>query len=127
MSAKTGVRTAARIALALAMLAPAPAAAQDCSDFNTEAFFEAATAEQVRACLAAGADVGARTELGMTPLHWAAGSGTPEAIRALLDAGADAAAKTERGSTPFDVAKEHNAGKLEGTAEWWELNEGQYR
>ena len=47
-------------------------AVSSCEQWNTEEFFRTATVEDVTACLAAGADVAARTEDGHTPLHQAA-------------------------------------------------------
>ena len=70
--------------------APVP----DCEEWNTPEFFETATVEDVTACLAAGADVNARTEDGYTPLHHAAwGNVNAAVVEALLDAGANAAAR----------------------------------
>ena len=69
--------------------------------------FEAAkggTADEVKAALAAGADVGARTEGGWTPLHVAARNPNPAVIKALLEAGADPDARTEDGVTPLHSA-----------------------
>lgn len=46
-------------------------------------------AAQVRAAIAAGADVNAHGDKGVTPLEWAMLNRSPEAFRALLDAGAN--------------------------------------
>ena len=55
----------------------------------------------------AGADLKARTEDGLTPLHWAARfTDNPAVIAALVDAGADLKARTENGLTPWDYAKD---------------------
>ena len=50
--------------------------------------------------LAAGADPGARTDRGITPLHFAAMHGTPESVRELLAAGADPDARDRAGHGP---------------------------
>ena len=80
-----------------------PLAAQvGCDDWNTPAFFEAATAATVQDCLGAGADPNARTEFGRTPLHAAAAhSQTPETVTALVNAGADPNAHDGNGGTPL--------------------------
>ena len=75
----------------------------DCANWNSNEYFEAATAADVTDCLRSGADLEARTEDGLTPLqdgltplHWAArGNENPAVIAALLDAGADLKARTE--------------------------------
>ena len=83
-----------------------PLAAQvGCDDWNTPAFFEAATAATVQDCLGAGADPNARTEFGRTPLHAAAAhSQTPETVTALVNAGADPNAHDGNGGTPLHRA-----------------------
>ncbi|XP_047100833.1 protein phosphatase 1 regulatory subunit 27-like [Schistocerca piceifrons] len=58
---------------------------------------------ELRALIAAGADVGA-TVGGWTALHWAARSGNVEAARLLVGAGAAVDARTEGGWTPLHVA-----------------------
>ena len=74
----------------------------------TDALFETArygTASEVKAALSAGADPGARTEGGRTPLHWAAFiNSNPSAITALIEAGADPGARDKRGATPLHLA-----------------------
>ena len=86
--------------------APAPVAAQTpCADWNTEAFFEGATAADVSRCVTAGADVGARNDDDQTPLHLAAAnSESLPVVRALLEAGADPEARDEFGGTPLHWA-----------------------
>ena len=92
---------AATVAVALAI----PAHAQvDCSDWKTEAFFEAAVVSDVTRCLQAGASTNVRDENGWTPLHEAARWGTAEAVTTLLEAGADPNARSELGSTPLSLA-----------------------
>ena len=72
--------------------------ALSCGQWNTEEFFETATAKDVTACLADRADVGARDESGITPLHWAAvGNQNPAEIQPLLAAGADPMMRTAMG------------------------------
>ena len=72
----------------------APASAS-CEGSDTGAFFETATAEGVRACLAAGLDPQAPNDAGMTPLHWAAWHNeNPAVVGALIDLGADLEART---------------------------------
>ena len=94
----------------LLVAAPATAhrqpAAPDCEDWNTEEFFETATADAVAACLAAGADVSAHTDDGHTPLHMAANvNEDPAVVRALLEAGADMEAQAaDDGHTPVHEA-----------------------
>lgn len=74
-------------------------AAPNCENWNTDEFFRTATAETVGACLAAGADVAARTDEGSTPLHMAAiVSSRPAVIKALLAAGADIEAQDGTGT-----------------------------
>ena len=80
-------------------------AAIDCTNWNSNEYFEAATAADVTDCLRSGADLEARTEDGLTPLHWAARfTDNPAVIAALVDAGADLKARTEDGLTPLHWA-----------------------
>ena len=94
-----------------------------------DALFEAAgsgTASEVKAALAAGADIGARNEnLGNMPLHVAATfNANPSVIVALIEGGADPGARNEDGKTPFDYAKNNEA--LKGTDAYWLLNDGRF-
>ena len=59
-----------------------PRAQRDCANWNSEGFFGTDSAADVRACLRAGADPGARDEYGNTPLHHAALGGHAAAIAA---------------------------------------------
>ena len=84
-------------------------AAIDCTNWNSNEYFEAATAADVTDCLRSGADLEARTEDGLTPLHWAARfTDNPAVIAALVDAGADLKARTEDGLTPLHWAATGN-------------------
>ena len=83
-------------------------AAIDCANWNSNEYFEAATAADVTDCLRSGADLEARAEDGSTPLHAAAVyTANPAVITALLDAGADLEARAEGGLT--DLAATSNA------------------
>ena len=89
------------------LLTPAHAttAHVSCTDWNTKEFFENATAIHVSRCLSVGANLEARTERGLTPLHMAAKYSTaPSVIAVLLDAGANLEARTVGGSTPLHLA-----------------------
>ena len=77
----------------------------ECADWNSKEYFQAATVEDVSACLASG--VGPKTvdEHGDTPLHWAAAfNKNPAVIATLLDAGADIKAQGKLGWTPLHSA-----------------------
>ena len=97
--------------------------AQGCEGWNTSLFFLSATPTEVENCLAAGADVNARSAgLGDTPLHLAARfSANPAIITALLDAGADTTTQDNRGKTPWDYAKDREG--LEGSDAYRRLSE----
>ena len=86
--------------------------APSCEQWNTEEFFRAASVEDVTACLAAGSDVHAQDERGLTPLHWAAARNQdPAVVEALLAAGADPEARASDeviSVTPLHVAAESN-------------------
>ena len=102
--------SARRLAMAAAMAAgllggPSSSLARDvCAGWGEHDYFEAATIADVRACLAAGADPGARTKDGETPLHMAASTGHADAIGALFKAGADPGARDRDGETPLHEA-----------------------
>ncbi len=69
-----------------------------CADWATDAFFAAATTEQVRDCIAGGVSIAERDPEGRTPLHLAAAQARDPAIAAeLLRAGADSALTDEEG------------------------------
>ncbi|XP_049772716.1 protein roadkill-like [Schistocerca cancellata] len=69
---------------------------------------------QLRALIAAGADLEARGgQWGWTALHWAASNDHAEVAAALLAAGADRGAKTaDRGQTALDIARQYNERRL---------------
>ena len=91
-------------AMAACLTLPAARAQPDCANWNSPDFFTTAGAEDVRACLRAGADLNVRDEYGGAPLHTAAEAGHATAIAALLDAGADPDARDEDGWTPLHSA-----------------------
>jgi len=64
--------------------------------------------QAVSRALAAGADVNARDEFGVTALHYAAAVGAVEVMLSLLRAGADANARDVDGNTPLHAAALQN-------------------
>ncbi len=110
-----------------AWLCAAPAtAAVSCEKWNTRAFFKRASAADVSRCLQAGANINARDEDGLTPLHGAAIlSKNPAVVDALLKAGANVNARDRAGKMPFDYVKEKSA--LKGTDAYWRLNEARFK
>ncbi len=73
-------------------------AGMSCAEWNTQAYFETATVEDVTACLDAGADPAATNDAGVTPLHWAAfRNPNPAVIEALIAAGAILNVRDEEG------------------------------
>ena len=85
----------------------APPLAAECAGWNTEAYFQNASAASVTNCLREGADPNARGEGGRTPLHWAARKENHAVLAALLDVGADPNAPTKYGWTPLHSAAEN--------------------
>jgi len=83
------------------------AAQPDCGLWNSSGFFEKATAADVKICLAAGADVNARTQDGWTPLHMAAAYGAAETVAVLIESGADPGARNRNGRFPADLAEDN--------------------
>ena len=78
----------------------------ECGDRNTRACFEAASADDARACAGAWTDVDARVEGGWTPLPGGCANDTPEVVMAQVpEAGADPEARTGNDNTPPGLAK----------------------
>ncbi len=96
--------------IALLALAASPSGAGGCDDWNSAAFFSAATADEVRDCLTGGSDPMARDDKGWTPLHMAAAlTDDPAVLTALVDAGADPnAPAAKQGATPLHAAVQHS-------------------
>ena len=124
MQPRFSIQIVAVISLCLTVVA-APMAAIDCANWNSNEYFEAATAADVTDCLRSGADLEARAEDGWTPLHRAASfTANPAIITALLNAGADPKARNEDGMTPWDCAKDNEA--LKGSDAYWRLNDARF-
>lgn len=109
MQPRFSIQVATVISLYLTVVA-APMTAIDCADWNSQEFFETATAADVADCIRTGADLKARAMLGMTPLHHAAmANENPAVITVLVDAGADLDAREMMlGTTPLHHAAGHN-------------------
>ena len=88
-------RLLAVILLAGALALPALSVHADATDDLFKAA-KGGTALEVKGALAAGADVEARNEDGLTPLHTAARNSNPAVIEALLEAGADTGARERK-------------------------------
>ncbi len=86
------------------------AVAANCNDRNTREYFEAATANEVAKCLAAGAKPMARDEARRTSLHLAVILANAAAVKELLDAGADVNASGADGYTPLHIAAQSTKG-----------------
>ena len=92
----------------------------DCGQWNTRKYFQAATVEDVTACLAVGADPNARDDDKDTPLHFAARHNeNPAVVEALIRAGADPVASGEYKFTPlhYAAASNENPAVIEGLAQ----------
>ena len=87
---------------------PGARGALSCEAWNTREYFWTATAEDVTACLDAGAGLEARDDTGRTPLHQAAYDQKPVAVGTLLAAGADKEARDDTGQTPLHQAVSHD-------------------
>ncbi len=83
-------------------------AAIGCEQWNSREFFASATADDVAACLAAGADATAGDENGNTPLHWAAQDRDADVVDTLLEAGAEVDARNSGGLTALHLAAQKN-------------------
>ena len=83
----------------------------DCNDWNSAGFFRKATAADVKRCLAAGANIEARSEFGgRTPLHLAVCGGNSDRASVLIKAGAEVNACAKGDSTPLHrAARDGNA------------------
>jgi len=95
------------ISALLMMLISVPAFPQD---LNVE-LFEAAKndqSERVKSLLAAGAEVDAKDEKGITALLYASSEGHPQTVEALLDAGAEVDAPANDGMTALMVVAKGN-------------------
>ncbi|XP_049944338.1 ankyrin repeat domain-containing protein 65-like [Schistocerca serialis cubense] len=67
---------------------------------------------ELRALIAAGANVGTRGQWGWTALHWAADRGDAEAARLLVEAGAAVDARDVSGYTPLHYASVHGRAEV---------------
>jgi ankyrin repeat protein len=94
-------------AFALALVAAAPAGAQQVAEAARQLDLAA-----VEALLADGADVDAPQADGTTALHWAAYAGRADLAARLLAAGADASAVNRYGVTPLGLAAEYGDANL---------------
>lgn len=84
---------------------PLGGCAQDCAEWNTRGFHEAASATDTRRCLSTGLDIAVTGKDGNTALHWAARYGNARAVGVLLDAGADIDdTRAGHGNTPLHMA-----------------------
>ena len=93
----------------LSGFAAASDAGASCDDWNTEEFFEIASAGEVTACLEAGTEPNTRDEKGRIPLHLAAAfTQHPGVIVALIQAGADFKAIGRNGENPLHTAATYN-------------------
>ena len=76
-----------------------------CKNWNTLAYFNSATPDEVQTCIDAGAAIGAQGPRGLLPIHGAAASSShPAVIVKLLAAGADLLAKSDGGGTALHFA-----------------------
>ena len=88
-----------------------------CENWNTKAYFDAASFTDVTRCLEGGADPRAVDKYDITPLHYAAWSGNAEVVEILLRAGASADVRTK---DAFDATPLHYGARF-GDAEMVEV------
>ena len=104
------VRVLAAIVVVVVPLAVSPGTAEssgagpDCSGWLTDAFWQAAAAEDAERCLAAGAKVDAKDWEHWSPLHYAAAWGKTDLVNTLIAAGAKVDARINSGATPLHWA-----------------------
>lgn len=81
----------------------------NCADWNTQSYFEAATAQDIERCLEAGEDPNEWDRNGLNPLYWAVRYATARSVSVLLENGAEAIVvysdlAATRGWTPLHLA-----------------------
>jgi hypothetical protein len=114
----------------VAFATPALAFNYSCADWKGLGFWKEATPAIIADCVqdmgfAMGFSVKDRTDIGATPLHYAAQlNSNPDVISALIEAGADGSIEDNDGKTPFDFAKNNEA--IKNTDAYWALNEARF-
>ena len=93
-----------RAAIIILVLMFGSQAGAECGKLCDEIWWETATAADLQVELDGGADVNARTDRSITPLHWAAYYGTPGFVETLIAAGSDVSLRTDDGWTPLHAA-----------------------
>ena len=102
------------LVVAILLLLAIPARGQDCDRWSTPWFFEEATVEEVRACLASGENPNARFEIGRILHTVATMKGKRNVIEALLEGGANPNAPDRYGKTPLHRAAEGGDASIVG-------------